>query len=247
MNGNHHLPLPGIMSAEQQRQKQIEQIAQHAVQSILGIVPAGSAAALVIVGPPHNRTSGAVFATTDFDTIIATLRQMAKNNGQSLDIETQIGGGAVDQQPVREKIEQLHALAENLMNKVRRALMLLPVIPANAAGIRNLRQALGVEQFVEQPEAVDDADQLLKAMLDERIVQDTEQTRQGIEVVMNVMGQWEDAIAARVAAGMSEPVARRLTQACGLYGLLMHIGSLTERLDGFLAQIGDQHHAQLDG
>ena len=236
MNGNHHLPFPGIMSAEQQRQKQIEQIAQHAVQSILGIVPAGSAAALVIVGPPHNRTSGAVFATTDFDTIIATLRQMAKNNGQSLDIETQIGGGAVDQQPVREKIEQLHALAENLMNKVRRALMLLPVIPANAAGIRNLRQALGVEQFVEQPEAVDDADQLLKAMLDERIVQDTDAVRFLIAQTLALLGQWDDATAARVTGGMREDVARKLTAAIGVFGMLGHIGSLGERLDGATAQ-----------
>ncbi len=244
VNGNqHHFGL----TQEQRRKQQLEQSAQRIVQEVIGIVEPGSQAALIVKGPPHRGAQAhAIFATMQPDAIIATAREMARVNNIPLDLDTQAPGNP-GEKPLRERVEQAQALAENLMNKVRRALMLLPVTPANAAGIRNLRQALGVEQFVKQPEAVDDADQLLKAMLGERIVQDTEQTRQGIEVVMNVMGQWEDATAARVAAGMSEPVARRLTQACGLYGLLMHIGSLTERLDGFLAQIGDQHHAQLDG
>ena len=245
MNGNH-APLPFGMSAEDQKRQQVENIAGQAIQAILSVVPPGSQAALVIKGPAHHGLkSNAIFATMDFNAIISTLRVMAKHNGVVLDIETQMGGNP-DMGAVKEKQQELVELAERLMHNVRRALMFLPGNPA--AAIRNLRQALGVEQAGPHPEHVDDADALYKAMLDERIVQDTPATRSLIDSTKTLMDQWEDAVAARVAAGMSEPVARKLTQACGLFGMLMHIGSLGERLDGALGQLGPRAvPGKLDG
>lgn len=234
MNGNH-APLPFGMSAEDQKRQQVENIAGQAIQAILSVVPPGSQAALVIKGPAHHGLkSNAIFATMDGNAIISTLRVMAKHNGVVLDIETQMGGNP-DMGAVKEKQQELVELAERLMHNVRRALMFLPGNPA--AAIRNLRQALGVEQAGPQPESIDDADELLQAMLAERIVQDSPTTRSMIESTLTLMGQWEDAVAARVAAGMSEPVARKLTQACGLFGMLMNIGTLMERLDGMTGQL----------
>ena len=252
MNGNHgpHLPQLGL-SAEDQRKQIVEKICQQAIQAILSIVPPGSQAALVIKGPAHHgMKSNAIFATMDFNAIISTLRVMAKHNGVVLDIETRMGGNP-DMGAVTEKQQQLVELAERLMHNVRRALMFLPGNPA--AAIRSLRQALGVENAGPAPESVDDADAIYKALLAERIVQDNETTRGLIDSTVTLMDQWEDAVAARVAAGMSEPVARKLTQAAGLYGMLMNIGTLAERLDHAVGALvahgieGDGPKKRLDG
>ena len=252
MNGNHgpHLPQLGL-SAEDQRKQIVENICQQAIQALLAHVPPGSQAAVVIKGPPHHGAkSNAVFSTMDFNSLIATIRIMAKLNGHVLDIDTQMTDSP-DMGAVKQRQQELVDLAERLMHNVRRALMFLPGNPA--AAIRSLRQALGVENTGPAPESVDDADALYKAMLDERIVQDSDATRSLIESTITLMDQWEDAVAARVAAGMSEPVARKLTQAAGLYGMLMNIGTLAERLDHAVGALvahgieGDGPKKRLDG